>query len=67
MDRDYKAIKKFHVYSIQDCHASSFDKIFGLRMENPNPNRTYDEAVEWVQENGDRQVDYMIIEVYRKP
>ena len=67
MNRDYKAIKKFLVCSIQECHIPSFDKIFGLQMENLIPNETYVEAVEWIQDNGARQVDYTIIEVYRKP
>ncbi len=66
MDSDYKVIKKFQVYSIQDCHAPSFNKISGLQVGNPIPNETYEEAFEWIQINGARQVDYTIIEVYRK-
>jgi len=67
MDKDYKASEKFLVCSFQECHIPSFDKIFGLQLENPIPNETYDEAVEWIQNNGARQVDYTIIEVHRKP
>jgi hypothetical protein len=67
MDRDYKASKKFLVCSIQECHIPSLDKIFGLQFENQIPNASYDDAVEWIQNNGARQVDYTIIDVYRKP
>ena len=67
MDKDYKASKKFLVCSIQECHIPSFDKIFGLQMENLIPNETYDEAVKWIQDNGARQVDYTIIEAFSKP
>ena len=67
MDRDYKAIKKYLVCSIQECHIPSFDKIFGLQMDNLITHETYDAAVEWIQDNGARQVDFTIIEVYRKP
>jgi hypothetical protein len=65
MANEYIAEKTYQVYIIVDSQNSSFSKTYALE-DTHKSFPTYDEAEQWIQEEGDRQVNYTIINVIRK-
>ena len=65
MFENYKPIKKYKVFVIVDNTATSFTKTHVLEDANIAFDN-YDDAKEWIENNGYRQTDYVIIEVFRK-
>ena len=64
-------MKKNEKYSVYSIEGNTFD---GIKVQallepekiNPFGFRTYEEALNWINEEGFRQVDYTILQVFRK-
>lgn len=67
MENSYKAAKSYQVFSIEDTHAQSHQRVYGLAMATHQSFETPDDAEEWIQVNGERHVQYSILEVFKKP
>ena len=65
MTNGYKAEKSYCIYTIVETHVAHFEKIYGLADTNRKFQK-YDEAEKWIQEEGKRQINYTIIEIFRK-
>ena len=65
MENEYLAEKKYTIYFIVDNHNSSFRKPFALE-DTHKSFHGYDEAERWIQDEGDRQDNYTIFDVFRK-
>jgi len=65
---EYEAIPKFKVYILTDTGANGFaGRVYGFTNEAHKDFDTYDDALNWIQVNGDRHIEYTILEVLRKP
>lgn len=66
MNENYKPIKKYKVFVIIENTAPSFTKTHVLEDSNFAFDN-YDDAKNWIEQNANRQIDYVIIEIFRKP
>lgn len=67
MENSYKAEKGYQIFSIEDAHAQAATRVYGLVMAVHQLFETADEAEQWIQKNGERHVQYTVLEVFKKP
>ncbi|MDF2189291.1 hypothetical protein [Paraflavitalea sp. CAU 1676] len=63
---EYKAESQYQVFQLTDSNLSSAGRrIYGL-IDTHAKFDDFGDAEQWIQANGERQVDYTILEIYRK-
>lgn len=61
---------KFHVYIIDEESYFEQKKAILVKVQNQDTYEgfdTYDDAENWIVENGDKRIDYTILTTYRQP
>jgi hypothetical protein len=66
MKNNYKPIKLFKVFIITENNVMSITKNYVLEDTNFAFDDKHDD-IDWIDHEGDRQTDYVILEVSRKP
>ena len=68
METNYITKKSFQVLLLAHTHSSPVSPSYELAEPSPSLPlfNNYEEAETWIQEKGVRQVNYVIIEVFRK-
>lgn len=65
MENEHIAVKSYDVYVIEDSNIQSSNKTYVLADTHKSFPR-YDKAEQWIQENGERHLNYTIIEIFKK-
>ena len=61
---------KFYVYIIEDESYADYRKVILVKVQEQGTYSgfdTYDDAENWIVENGDKRIDYTILPTYRQP
>lgn len=65
---EYETIPKFKIFILEDTKAFSRQgRVYGLDSTEHKEFDSYEDALNWIQNDGSRQTEYIIMEVFRKP
>lgn len=66
MGNEYIAKKAYQIYIIVDTNAPSTERIYGLHDTHKSFSE-YSDAKSWIETEGERHINYTILEVFRRP
>jgi hypothetical protein len=64
---NYEAKPHFEVFVLADTGGIAINgKIYGIRQATAELFKSTDDAIQWIQQKGERQTEYTVIQIYRK-
>jgi hypothetical protein len=64
---NYEVKSSYQVFVLADTNAIALNgRVYGLNKATNNDFASERDALEWIQNEGQRQLDYTVIEIYRK-